>query len=298
VLRGGRPQPLWDCAPGSARPAAEALQAGAGGWAPLEGEVLEAAYVDTGENGMFSLEEFETVTALGQMEFVTPEEIARHALVEIKGGGTGREIVRALASSTLGPSYRAGVLRREALDALAALDTPESPSVAFEMLGPPRLSKLLYEAHLLARLGPIPELPARDAAEVSRELGELVGGDRRLRARMLSIGVPILFPDGRLLRGPEVKTPPDLSDVPERPSAEDLERWARAGWVDLRPANVAVWQRRVRGLEAERRARPAGPEGGSGTTPTGALERDPRAYAPGRLAAWIFAREDGGERLL
>ena len=33
--------------------------------------------VNTGENGIFTRGEFEAITALGQMEFVTPEEIAR-----------------------------------------------------------------------------------------------------------------------------------------------------------------------------------------------------------------------------
>jgi len=41
--------------------------------------------VDTGENGLFSLDEFKVVTALGLMQYITPEEIAHVALHEIQG---------------------------------------------------------------------------------------------------------------------------------------------------------------------------------------------------------------------
>ena len=41
-------------------------------------------------------------------------------------------------------------MRKQALDQLAELvDKTGTESVAFEILGPPRLSKLLYEAYLL-----------------------------------------------------------------------------------------------------------------------------------------------------
>jgi hypothetical protein len=33
-------------------------------------------FIDTGENGLFSRGEFEAIATPGQMEFVTPEEIA------------------------------------------------------------------------------------------------------------------------------------------------------------------------------------------------------------------------------
>ncbi|HEY6906822.1 MAG TPA: short-chain dehydrogenase, partial [Ignavibacteriaceae bacterium] len=42
----------------------------------LTGETLKSVFIDTGENGIFSRGEFETITAQKQMEFVTPEEIA------------------------------------------------------------------------------------------------------------------------------------------------------------------------------------------------------------------------------
>src|SRR5215467_6581213 len=46
---------------------------------------LEMVGVDTGENGFFARGEFEAVTSINQMEFVTPEEIASNVVLEIKG---------------------------------------------------------------------------------------------------------------------------------------------------------------------------------------------------------------------
>ena len=39
-------------------------------------EALESVFLDAGENGLFSLGEYETISALGLMEVITPEEIA------------------------------------------------------------------------------------------------------------------------------------------------------------------------------------------------------------------------------
>ena len=51
----------------------------------LTEDVLTTAYIDTGENGIFSLEEFALLTTAEQMEFVTPEEIAQYLVYEIVG---------------------------------------------------------------------------------------------------------------------------------------------------------------------------------------------------------------------
>jgi hypothetical protein len=73
------------------------------------GKDLESVFIDTGENGIFSKGEFQSIATLGQMEIVTPEEIAQYAIYEILGGNTGRDVISALDSSTLGPTYRGGL---------------------------------------------------------------------------------------------------------------------------------------------------------------------------------------------
>ena len=71
--------------------------------ARVRDEPYQNVFIDTGENGVFSLEEFAAVTSHEQMEFVTPEEIARYLVFEIEGQGSGYDIVNALDSAVLGP---------------------------------------------------------------------------------------------------------------------------------------------------------------------------------------------------
>lgn len=302
VLRGGRPIRLYDCPPERATSVEAALDGEATGWSELVDEegkqrLLESVYIDTGENGMFSCEEFETVTALGQMEYVTPEEIAADALLELKGGTTGREVVAAMDGATLGPTYRAGVMRHRALERMRNLERERGlDSVAFEMLGPPRLSKLLYEAYLLKRVaGSLVAIAASDPAETSARVSALVQGEPVLRASMLSIGIPILLPDGRILRGPEMKTPPYKEEARAELEPAAIERWAEAGWVDLRPENMERWKVRARQIVSRVERHPA-------DDTSSALFED-REYwrvdsdvPVGRVAAWILGVEERGQR--
>ena len=251
---------------------------------------LTGVFIDAGENGLFSLGEFETLTALGLMEFVTPEEIATNVVREIRGYPTGRDIVAALDGATSGPTYRAGVLREVALDRMAALERENGvEAVAYEMLGPPRLSKLLFESAILARLhGALHDVATMDADSTAAAAHRLVMGDADLRSRMLTIGLPILLPDGAsLLRGPDVKVTPE-------PGQSALDpRLADAGWVDLRPANWRKWSERARHMLHELNAGP-GPHDGS------QVDSEPgdrgSSIRPGRMAAWVFRYEDRGER--
>ena len=107
-------------------------------------EMLSLAGVDTGENGFFARGEFEAITYLGQMEFVTPQEIAERALHEISGRNTGKDVVQGLAGAVLDPSYRGGFLRPIAISDLVRMEEESgTPSVAIGQLGPPQLTKLL-----------------------------------------------------------------------------------------------------------------------------------------------------------
>src|SRR5207245_1564586 len=135
VRRKGKPIPLVDCP--APLPVAAAFRPGATGWQET-GQALDGAYIDVGENGLFARDEFATVTALGQMEFITPEEVADYVIMELEGRATGKDTVAALDAATAGPTYRAGVLREYALARLDALERERGPAVAYDMLRPPR----------------------------------------------------------------------------------------------------------------------------------------------------------------
>jgi NAD(P)-dependent dehydrogenase (short-subunit alcohol dehydrogenase family) len=290
VLRGGRPIERYDAVEPLPMPEAFGSGASEGACRRADG-VIESVYLDAGENGRFSLGEFEAISSLRMMEVITPEEIAWTAVAEIEGRPTGRDIVGALDASSSGPTYRGGVLRDAALRRMEALETEHGVrSVAFEMLGPPRLSKLLFEASLLQRL--LPDLEAgaaMDSEDMARQASALIESDATLRSDIVSIGIPILLPDGeRLLRGPEVKVAP----AEGRPA--DVGRLAARGWVDLRPASWSEWKERCRRFLAEE---VLGPDAGSGSGADLDVRSRSGEIRPGALAAYVFRVEDGGERM-
>ena len=113
----GKPYDRYDAS--EAVPFERALDDDAGAWKGLGGQV-ESVYIDMGENGLFSRDEFEALSSLGLMELVTPEEIALTVIREIRGQPTGLDIVSALDGAAMGPTYRGGVLRELALRRMEA----------------------------------------------------------------------------------------------------------------------------------------------------------------------------------
>jgi len=234
---------------------------------------LELPVVDTGENGVFTKGEFEAITSLGQMEFVTPEEIALLCVQEITGINTGRDVVGAVDSSVLGPSYRAGVLRARVLDELRALEEATTThSVALGQLGPPELSKLLWEVELLAvRYGTLPAVLAATPEEIAEEVGWMLSERPRLRDTITSLGLPILHRNGSTIdRGPFIR-------IPEAPESTSARRTSPDG----RPVSG-----RFGPVDPARRSqdRPASPP----------RRRLPRRFARGRSPPGCSPRNSAG----
>lgn len=254
------------------------------------GEPLEGVFLHAGENGLFSMGEFETLTALGLMECVTPEEIAANVLQEILAHPTGRDVVASMDAATMGPTYRAGVLRSAAIEWMEEKEKELGvESVAYEMLGPPRLTKLLFEGTMLKRFFGTYEAAAElDPEETADRAQALVDTDDDFRQRIVSTGVPILVRDGgAVLRGPVVKVLPP----PDQPLEDKV---VDAGWVDLRPQNWEHWKERIQAVVKVRRESP-GVEEGSRTDHDYGDSED--ALRPGRLAAWVFRVEEEGDRI-
>ena len=299
VMRRGAPIPLVDMKPENGVDLGGELTLGRTDGVDDLGETLKAPYINTGENGIFSRGEFEAITSLEQMEMITPEEIAEAVVFELKGGNSGHDVVHALDSTVYGPTYRGGYLRNRAVERLERLEDESGiDSVAFEMLGPPRLSKLLFEAYLLGKVaGSINGVLEMESGALAEAVQREVTNNQDLRSRIISIGIPILMRDGaRLLRGDFMKIPPARGEESLPITDGDLEKWADAGWVDLRASNIDRWQKRLEIIKSE----------------TGKLERDdtssrhnfPADYwvdfstmPIGKVAAWIFTIEDKGARM-
>ncbi|MBL7128223.1 MAG: short-chain dehydrogenase [Ignavibacteria bacterium] len=215
---------------------------------------LKTVFIDTGENGIFSRGEFETISTLGQMEFVTPEEIAEDIMRELKGGNTGHEVIGALDMTVMEPSYRAGFMQHRAVKKIKELEKKyKTDSVAFEMLGPPRLSKLLYEAQMIKLVyGNFNDFIKDTTKNHAIKMFEFIKNDSRLRNEMVSIGVPILFPDGKeYIRGPEVKIPAESEGDEINITKAKIDGWAQDGWLDLRESNWKLWKERFKSIMAQ-----------------------------------------------
>ncbi len=267
----------------------EAFRQGAAPWRDL-GRPLDGVYIDVGENGLFARDEFETVTALGQMEFITPEEVADYVMLELQGRPTGKDIVAALDASTAGPTYRAGLLRRNAVGRLRALEARHGDrGVAYEMLGPPRLTKLLYEAYLCRRLRTsVRALADSRPAELAAAAELLLADDTALRQHIISVGLPVVLPDGkRVYRGSTVVVPPGSGDPLQV---------APRGWVDLRPDHFGIWVKRAGQMVRQADARAAGPQGSGSDMDWNAIDPD-EPIEPSRFATWVFTVEEKGTRI-
>ena len=266
---------------------------------PTTGKNLKSVFIDTGENGTFSRGEFEAITAQGQMEFVTPEEISKTIIYEVKGGNTGHDIINALDNATMSPTYRAGFMQNYAVKKLEKLEKEHgSESVAFELLGPPRLSKLLHEINLLRHVAPtMKEIVAGNPELLSKKMYSLLNDDGKLRSEIISIGIPILYPDGKsLLRGNTMKIPPYRGEDELEISSKNIDLWANDGWVDLREANIKTWQKRLQDLMNEAELIP--------DNDTSSLHVRNREYwnnfekiDVGKVVSWIFIHEEHGLRM-
>jgi hypothetical protein len=263
------------------------------------GEKLKSVFIDTGENGTFSRGEFETITAQGQMEYITPEEIAVDVIFEIKGGNTGHDIINALDNASMSPTYRAGYLQHTAVQKLAELESEYGvDSVAFELLGPPRLSKLLHELNLIKRvvlkMKIIPEITAE---KLSAEIFKLIQSNEKLRSEIISIGIPILLPDGKkLLRCNEMKTPPFRGENKLEINEKNIDQWANDGWLDLRIKNMEIWKKRISDLMLEASSIPSD-DSSSMHVRTKKYWNNFEEINIGKVVSWIFIHEERGKRM-
>jgi hypothetical protein len=253
--------------------------------------------VDTGENGVFTRGEFAAITALGQMEYITPEEIAHTIVMELRGANTGQDVLSAMDASVLNPSYKAGLLRGAALTDLSLVEKESGiSSIALGRLGPPELSKLLFEAHLFkAAFSTLAKASEEglSAKQLSQALVGVIESSGIARTAP-SIGIPIVMPDGKtILRGPRINVPEVVgrntnieNDVTKR------EKWIRKGWIDLRPSNMYRWRERFQKML---KARAILRDMGSASASTRTFMSD--SFEIGEVVAWIFNNELGGYRV-
>jgi hypothetical protein len=257
---------------------------------------LKIIGADTGENGFFSIGEFQAITYPRQMEYVTPEEVARTTILEILGASTGRDVLSAIDGAITEPSYRAGVLRSEAIRAMQRLEAAGGdhllPSIAVGHLGPPKLSKLLIEAYLLREaLGDeFVKMLAVPAVEMQKRVEGVLRSHAEIVSLVVTIGIPLLrASDGslRLTRGPRINIPAAPADTaPASLDRDKIESYARTGWVDLRVENFEVWRERIERLS---KSRPDIISQGSAAFDVTKYSGD--RFVPGDVVGWLLTNE-------
>ena len=299
VKKHGKSIELYDCKPEDAMNLRGKFKAKGYAKAKPLGEKLQGAYIDTGENGTFSLGEFTAITTSQQMEFITPEEIAQTVLWEIEGGATGKDIIAALDASVMTSTYRSGIMRNLAIDKMRKLIKNNGDgSIAFELLGPPRLSKLLYEAYLLGRVAySINGVLATSPKNLSAKIADLIHKDTKLRSQIISIGIPILLPDGQsLLRGPFVKVPQDPRQEIFDSTPETIDQWSQNGWVDCRVSNLETWHIRLRDL-IEQTKSSSDDDSSSHWLRDAEFWHYDEQLDEGEIVGWLFIHEEDGLRM-
>lgn len=299
ILRGGAPIPLYDC------PLDEGYRLIQGQSFSLrnlrkekghrlEGKELEGTFIDTGENGLFSLDEFRIVTALGLMEYMTPEEIAQTAVLEIKGANTSKDVIASLSGSVMGPTYRAGFLRQRAIAELKRLG---GTGIAYGFLGP-RTTKLIFEASLIGWCyGTLEDALQPSPEELSQTLQRELEKDPERRSEAISLGIPILLSDGEtLLFANRLRQDRRWEEESWLIGPGTIDRWAFQEWIDLRPKNMARWHEYSKGIlrEIEESMDDVSSSSDRASGYWRQNYEGKTTIEPGEIAAWILLKENGG----
>ncbi len=205
------------------------------------GTYLEIPYVDSGENSAYSLGEMAAITALGQMECVTREEVAEAAIAACKGS-TKHDLLTAMDLVALGPSHIAAIQRQTILNELRVLEkTKEIPSIATNNLGP-TVSKHLIELFLLMKVSEfsVKKCITTRVTLLVQKIEQLLMSNNEIRAQIISLGLPIIFENGEVILGEYYYVPnPQEKNIV---NSENIDLWASSGWVDVRKAQVRYWK--------------------------------------------------------
>jgi hypothetical protein len=94
VMKKGKPISLVDMTMDNAHSVSDTFDFKRSDGIVPNGKDFESVFIDTGENGIFSKGEFQAISSIGQMEIVTPEEIAICVVHEILGGNSGKDVNR------------------------------------------------------------------------------------------------------------------------------------------------------------------------------------------------------------
>lgn len=197
----------------------------------LTNEYLEFPVVRAGENHVYSKMELNVLTAIGQMEGITKEEVA-NKVIDCIDGKSSNDILSTLDSAMLKPTY----LGREMIyDINNKFDeTSYEYGIATGNLGV-TLSKKLYELFLIKEAYPtISDLRQNDIDSIVKQVNSKLNNS--LIEEIITLGIPILDCNNNFYIG-DYSLVPNIKEE-NKIDEKNIEKWSKIGWVDLRKNNI------------------------------------------------------------
>lgn len=192
---------------------------------------LEFPVVRAGENHVYSKMELNVLTAIGQMEGITKEEVA-NKVIDCINGSNSNDILVALDNAMLKPTY----LGREMIYNINHEFEKHQykNGIATGNLGV-ALSKKLYELSIIKSLYPtIEKLKENKIDDIVKKINLSLNDE--LIEEAMTLGIPILDFKNNLYIGdyslfPGVNDDKSINDI-------NIEKWTKIGWIDLRKDNI------------------------------------------------------------
>jgi hypothetical protein len=214
------------------KPAAAVVRNGVG-----YDEKKKMVFIDGGESGRYSMEEFSLLTSLGQMGFITADEVAEKIVLKIKGDPTGHDVVSSLNRALIKPSYKAGVIRENLLKKARNLVAERDiPSIAYGYLGPLVNSKRLFEVALIIKSNQMGKTVKASARQIQNNILAYLDDNERVLGEIAALSLAIRLPKN-------VRYPRKLR--PFEPMEDNQI------YIDLRAKNIKNWQRIIHMYQQE-----------------------------------------------
>ena len=197
----------------------------------LTNEYLEFPVLRAGENHVYSQLELNVLTAIGQMEGITKEEVADKAIDCIEGKSMN-DIFMALDNAMLKPTYFGREMIYEINKNFSENNTKYG--IATGNLGV-SLSKKLYELFLIkSAYSTIFELKNTDINEIVKCVNKKINNS--VIEEAITLGVPIIDSNNNLYIGDYSLIPNSNED--KTINKNNIEKWSEVGWIDLRKENI------------------------------------------------------------
>lgn len=194
-------------------------------------EYLEFPVVRAGENHVYSKLELNVLTAIGQMEGITKEEVADR-VIDCINGKSSNDILSCLNSAMLKPTYSG---REMIYDINSKFNNNNyNYGIATGNLGV-NLSKKLYELYLVKQAFPtISALKNAKIDDIVLKVNSKL--NKSIVEEINTIGIPIIDRDNNFYIG-DYSLIPSISES-HKINKKNIDKWSKTGWVDLRKENI------------------------------------------------------------